>query len=130
MKISSTIIASLIALILCFASYSANGQEPKKSPQEMASEQADRLQQDLKLADHQLFYVDSILQYNFVALTKEMEDMQKAGLQSRDSYVTVQKKWGMKTEEAFEKFLDKEQFLKYLKISGRWKDYKKRMGIK
>ena len=68
----------------------------------MASEQADRLQRDLKLADHQLFYIDSILQYNFQALTNEIEEMKKAGLQSRDTYFNAQKKWGQKTEEAFE----------------------------
>ena len=119
MKSKITLFLSLSTLILFFANYSALGQEPQKTPQEMASEQADRLQRDLKLADHQLFYIDSILQYNF-----------QAGLHSRDTYCNTQKKWGQKTEEAFEKILDKEQFIRYLKISGRWKDYKKRNGIK
>lgn len=44
--------------------------------------------------------------------------------------MNVQKKWGMKTEEAFEKILDNNQFVKYLKLSGRYRDYKKRKGIK
>ncbi|WRQ32394.1 hypothetical protein U5907_07350 [Bacteroidales bacterium MB20-C3-3] len=130
MKSKITLFLSLSTLILFFANYSALGQEPQKTPLEMASEQADRLQRDLKLADHQLFYIDSILQYNFQALTNEIEEMKKAGLQSRDTYFNAQKKWGQKTEEAFEKILDKEQFIRYLKISGRWKDYKKRNGIK
>lgn len=96
----------------------------------MATEQADRLQKDLGLADHQVFFVDSVLQFNFAGLTKEIEEMQKAGIQSRDSYMNAQKKWGLKTEEAFEKILDNDQFLKYLKLSGRYRDYKKRKGIK
>ncbi|MDX9781628.1 MAG: hypothetical protein RBT35_01460 [Bacteroidales bacterium] len=96
----------------------------------MATEQADRLQKDLGLADHQVFFVDSVLQFNFAGLTKEIEEMQKAGIQSRDSYMNAQKKWGLKTEEAFEKILDSDQFLRYLKLSGRYRDYKKRKGIK
>lgn len=120
----------LITLTLCFANIETYGQEPEKSPEQMASEQADRLQRDLKLADHQLFFVDSVLQYNFVGMRREMEEMRKAGLQTRESYVASQKRWGQKTEEAFEKILDNDQFIKYLKISGRYRDYKKRKGIK
>ena len=56
--------------------------------------------------------------------------MRKAGLQTRESYVASQKRWGQKTEEAFEKILDSDQFIRYLKISGRYRDYKKRKGIK
>ena len=130
MKSIQSLSASLTALILCFTSITVFGQEPEKTPEQLASEQADRLQKDLDLADHQVFYIDSVLQYNFTGLTKEMEDMRKAGMQSRDSYMNVQKKWGMKTEEAFEKILDNNQFLKYLKLSGRYRDYKKRKGIK
>lgn len=130
MKSIQSLSASLTALILCFTSFIVFGQEPEKTPEQLASEQADRLQKDLDLADHQVFYIDSVLQYNFTGLTKEMEDMRKAGMQSRDSYMNVQKKWGMKTEEAFEKILDNNQFVKYLKLSGRYRDYKKRKGIK
>ena len=130
MKSIQTITLSLIALILCFTNVKSYGQEPEKTPEEIAAEQADRLQKDLGLADHQLFFVDSVLQYNFAALTNEMEEMRKAGIQSRDSFMSAQKRWGLKTEEAFEKILDNDQFMKYLKISGRYRDYKKRKGIK
>ncbi len=130
MKSIQTISLLLITLALSFTSKVSYGQEPQKSPEQMATEQADRLQKDLGLADHQVFFVDSVLQFNFAGLTKEIEEMQKAGIQSRDSYMNAQKKWGLKTEEAFEKILDNEQFLKYLKLSGRYRDYKKRKGIK
>lgn len=107
-----------------------NQDQPQKSPAEMASEQADRLQKDLNLKDHQLFFVDSILQYNFVGLSNEIDQMRAAGMQTMESYRAVQTKWAMKTEEAFEKILDNEQFIRYLKVSGRYRDYKKRKGIK
>ncbi len=130
MKSIQTISLLLITLALSFTPKVFYGQEPEKSPEQMATEQADRLQKDLGLADHQVFFVDSVLQFNFAGLTKEIEEMQKAGIQSRDSYMNAQKKWGLKTEEAFEKILDNDQFLKYLKLSGRYRDYKKRKGIK
>jgi hypothetical protein len=111
-----------------FAQYQE--QQPQKTPTEMASEQADRLQRDLNLKDHQLFFVDSVLQFNFVGLSNEVNQMKAAGMQTMESYRAVQTKWAMKTEEAFEKILDNEQFIRYLKVSGRYRDYKKRKGIK
>ena len=56
--------------------------------------------------------------------------MKKAGIQSPDNYMKVQKMWNEKTEDAFKKVLTEEQFIYYLKLTRRYKDYKKRMGIK
>ncbi|MEA5004892.1 MAG: hypothetical protein VB022_00610 [Rikenellaceae bacterium] len=96
----------------------------------MASIQADDIQKQLKLNDTQVFYIDSILQHNYTAISVEFEKMKKAGIQSSENYMTVQKIWNQKTEDAFKKVLTEEQFINYLKITRRYKDYKKRMGIK
>ncbi|MDD2280199.1 MAG: hypothetical protein PHT23_01010, partial [Bacteroidales bacterium] len=100
-------------------------QQPQKTPIEVASEQAERLQKELNLKDYQLFLVDSVLQRNFTDLMNEIESMKVAGIQTRESYKSVQDKWTAKTDLAFEKIFDKEQFIKFLKMSGKYKAYKK-----
>jgi hypothetical protein len=104
-------------------------QQETKTPEETAVEQALKLQRDLKLSDYQLFYVDSILQTNFVGQYQEFEKMKASGLQSQKSYEDVFNKWKTKTEDAFEKILDKTQFEKFLKLSGvSAKDRKQRLA--
>lgn len=70
---------------------------------------------ELNLKDYQLFLVDSVLQRNFTDLMKEVESMRVAGIQTRESYKSVQEKWTKKTDNALEK-IDKEQFIKYLEM--------------
>ena len=120
-------IAILVALTTSLRAQTQQ-QEPK-TPEEMAIEQALKLQRDLKLSDYQLFYVDSILQTNFVGQQQEFEKMKASGLQSQKSYEDVFNKWKTKTEDAFEKILDKTQFEKFLKLSGvSAKDRKQRLA--
>jgi len=120
-------IAILVALTTSLRAQTQQ-QEPK-TPEEMAIEQALKLQRDLKLSDYQLFYVDSILQTNFVGQQQEFERMRASGLQSQKSYEDVFNKWKTKTEDAFEKILDKTQFEKFLKLSGvSAKDRKQRLA--
>ena len=109
--------------------YAQNPQQTPKTPEEVAVEQALKLQTDLKLSDYQLFYVDSILQTNFVGQQQEFEKMRASGMQGQKSYEDVYNKWKAKTEDAFEKILNKEQFEKFLKLSGvPAKERKKRLA--
>ena len=105
-------------LALTTSLYAQTQKQEPKTPEEAAVEQALKLQQSLKLSDYQLFYVDSILQANFVGQYQEFEKMKTSGLQSQKSYEDVYNKWKSKTEDAFEKILDKAQFEKFLKLSG------------
>jgi hypothetical protein len=111
--------ASLVIALLfsCFANAQNQPQE-KKNPIEIAAEQADKLQLDLKLNRRQHFLADSVLQKNIAGVMEEFERMQKGGMQNPESYREVQMKWFKKTEDAFEKFMTPEQFERYLKISG------------
>jgi hypothetical protein len=127
MKASKLLILTINVLFFSPFIYGQNQeQQPQKTPIEIASEQAERLQKELNLKDYQLFLVDSVLQKNFTDLTKEIESMRVAGIQTRESYKSVQDKWASKTDEAFEKIFDKEQFIKYLKMGGKYKAYKKK----
>ena len=109
---------TIFASLLCTFAMAQNQPQEKKNPIEIAAEQADRLQIDLKLDHRQLFLTDSVLQKNIAGVMNEFEAMQKAGMQNSESYRDVQLKWVRKTEDAFEKFMSKEQFERYLKISG------------
>lgn len=130
MKVAYHIVNCLLFLLLSSNLIAQQQEQPQKSPAEMASIQADDMQKQFKLNDTQVFYIDSILQHNYTAISVEFEKMKKAGIQSPESYMNVQKTWNQKTEDAFKKVLTEEQFINYLKITRRYKDYKKRMGIK
>ncbi len=119
----------IFSLFLAASAYSQNPQQEKKSPEQIAAEQADRLQRDLKLNDYQVFLADSVLQKNIAGVTAEFEKMQKAGMQNSDNYREVQLKWRRMTEDAFQKFMTPAQFEKYLKLSGvSSKERKKRLA--
>jgi len=122
------ILFAAILIVLTTSMYAQNPQQEQKTPEEVAAEQALKLQRDLKLSEYQLFYVDSILQTNFVGQSQEFEKMKASGLQSQKSYQDVYDKWKAKTEDALEKVLDKTQFEKFLKLSGvSAKERKKRL---
>ncbi len=106
------------ALFVIFTATAQTNQQPQKSPVEIAAEQANRLQIDLKLNDYQTFLADSVLQSNIDGVTKEFERMKAGGMQNPDSYRDVQEKWRKKTEDAFGKFMTLEQFDRYLRITG------------
>ena len=126
MKASKLLILTINVLFFSPFIYGQNQeQQPQKTPIEVASEQAEKLQKELNLKDYQLFLVDSVLQRNFTDLMKEVESMRVAGIQTRESYKSVEEKWTAKTDNAFEKIFDKEQFIKYLKMGGKYKAYKK-----
>ena len=71
MKYALTCIIAIAAFFCCSNAY-AQQQEEQKSPEEMAIIEADKLEKELLLTGTQLFYVDSILRHNFVALGDDM----------------------------------------------------------
>jgi len=80
MKASKLLILTVTILFFSPLIYGQNQEQPPpKSPVELASEQADKLQRDLNLKDYQLFLVDSVLQRNFTDLTAKVEEMRVAG---------------------------------------------------
>ena len=114
-------LASLMMSVQMFAQQ----QQEQKSPEEMAITEANRLENLLKLDGAQLFYVDSILRHNYMALSDDMQALQSRGSQDINSYTTTKDKWIQKTIDAFKGVLDEQQYIMYLKYLGRGKDYKK-----
>lgn len=116
-----------LVLLGVLVSTSVFAQEPpkEKTPQEYAALETERLEKELKLNSHQVFYVDSILQYNFTGVMEEFERMKKSGMQDGRSYETVRDKWTDKSLAAFKLIFTEQQYIQYLKLIGKGKEYKK-----
>lgn len=114
-----------IAAILCCNQLSAQQQPEAKSPEEMAIDEANKLEKELLLNGTQIFYVDSILRNNFVGLSDDMAALRARGSQDVNSYTTIREKWINKTMEAFKGILDEQQYIKYLKYLGKGQEYKR-----
>ena len=113
-----------IAALFIFSPLSAQ-EQPQKSPEEMAIEEADKLEKELMLNGAQLFYVDSVLRANFLGLQEDMEILKGRGSEDFDAYKNTQEKWIQKTIASFKGILDEQQYIKYLRYLGRGKEYKK-----
>ncbi len=104
-------------------------QEPpeEKTPQEYAAIETDRLIEELELNSAQAFYVDSTLQFNYIGVKEEFDNMQKSGMQVSESYKIVREKWNDKTMATFKKIFTEQQYIRYLKVIGdaEGKKYKK-----
>ncbi|MBO5763912.1 MAG: hypothetical protein J6R14_01520 [Bacteroidales bacterium] len=98
---------------------------PKMDPIEMASEFTEKLITELELNSTQAFYVDSVLQVNYTGLIDEFEEMKSRGSQDGNSYKAVSDKWEEKNVAAFRLIMDEQQVIKYLRLMGKGKEYKK-----
>ena len=114
-----------IAALLCFNTAFAQQQQEEKSPEEMAIEEALRLERELKLSSTQAFYVDFILRHNFELMKADIDNLRERGSQDVKSYQTVSDKWITKIADALKPVLQEQQYIRYLKLIGRGKEYKK-----
>lgn len=124
--ISNKMIRNIIftlTLILATAVYSplvlAQNQEDEKTPEELALEEADRLEELLKLEPHQTFYIDSILQHDMRALHDEMQILQQSGTKEYTVFKQVRDKWLSKIDSAYMKVLTEDQWMEYRKSTGK-----------
>ena len=108
------IILSAAALILSLASYA---QEPQEEPDfyELAEKETERLQRTVKLEDWQVFYVDSILVHDYMAMNDDLQRLQANKVSNSSIYQSIQDKWMDQIDSAFRKFFSDEQWAAYLK---------------
>ena len=120
------IIAALF-MILQVAPAFAQQQNPdeEKSPEELAIEMAESLEKDLNLDATQMFLVDSIFRHNYVAMVDDINNMRKMGVQDPRNYKAVSDQWTDKNLAALKKVLTEQQYIRYLKMIGKGKEYKK-----
>ena len=108
------IILSAAALLFSLASYA---QEPQNEPDfyELAEKETERLQRTVKLEDWQIFYVDSILVHDYMAMNDDLQRLQANKVSNSSIYQSIQDKWMEKIDNAFRKFFTDEQWAAYLK---------------
>ena len=100
-------------------------QQKERTPEEIASQEAERLETLLGLEGWQVFYVDSILQNNYSHMQAELYGLRDSKVENVDLYVSVRDKWNQLTYDAFSKVFNEEQWNRYLK-SGAGKEMKLR----
>ncbi len=106
----------LFAATLLLSAPAALAQEPQQpNIDEIIAKQLDNLTRTFKLDEVQVFYVDSILQYNFRALNDEFEETRKGGASNAETFQSISDKWMDATDQAFERVFTEEQWKKYLK---------------
>lgn len=124
MKISLVLLA-LFASVSAFAQQPTSPEEQERKLYDAIQEQVDRYAENLGLDDWQIFYVDSILTHNVMAIQEEFSSMQKAKVANPELYYDIQDKWNEETYNSLQKILNEEQWVKYLK-QGAARDKKAR----
>ena len=107
------IILSTAALLLSIASYAQQQEEPDFY--ELAEKETERLQRTMKLEDWQLFYVDSVLVHDYMAMNDDLQRLQANKVSNSSIYQGIQDKWMEQIDHAFRKFFTDEQWEAYLK---------------
>ena len=108
-----------IAAILAFCPVGLTQEEPKEpDAYELAEKETESLQRLLKLDDGQAFYVDSILQSNYIGLMESMKKLQKSRVSNSDIYMNERDAWMQKTYDAYKLVFTDEQWAAYLKSGG------------
>jgi len=105
----------------CFAQQ--QGQKPssedrEKKLQEYIDKEVEKLTMLLGLEYWQEFYADSTLNHNLRAIDEEVSSLAAAKVSNPDLYQSIQDKWNEKTYLCFQKFLNDEQWKKYLKTGA------------
>ncbi len=121
-KMIRKIIFHLFALavpMLFVPSLYAQNQEEEKTPEEMAMDEADRLEEMLELEPHQTFYIDSILQHDMRAMHDEMQMLQLAGTREYTAFKQVRDKWLLQIDSAYRKVLTNYQWMVYQRSLGK-----------
>ena len=100
-------------------------EEQAKQLEEFILNEIDRYETTLNLEDWQVFYTDSVLHHDYLALQDELKGLRDSKVSNIDLYTQVQDKWAEQMYQAFRKFLDDDQWAKYLK-QGAERDRKAR----
>ena len=88
------------SLLLLVAAPGALAQQKERTPEEIASQEAERLETLLGLEGWQVFYVDSILQNNYSHMQAELYGLRDSKVENVDLYVSVRDKWNQLTYDA------------------------------
>ena len=120
-RLLSVVIALSLSVLAAKAQNTApqTPEQQEKQMLEFVDKEVQRLSTMLELEYWQEFYVDSTLTHDLKAMSAELENMQKAKVENRDLYVTVQDKWMQQIDNSYKRFFTPEQWAKYWKSGGK-----------
>ncbi len=104
-------------LVFCSMSIVSTFAQEKGKPDvaELASKEAERLENLLHLEDWQAFYVDSTLVHDYQAMESEIRELSESKVSNTSLYQSVQDKWADHIEVTYRKIFTDEQWAAYLK---------------
>ncbi|MBO4536628.1 MAG: hypothetical protein J5702_05420 [Bacteroidales bacterium] len=106
----------IAAALFSAAAPRALAQEPQEpNLDEIINKQIENLTRMFDLDDIQVFFLDSILQFNYNSLQEEVKQTRKTGASNTETYQIISDKWMARTDEALEKLFTAEQWAKYQK---------------
>lgn len=110
----------LCAMLVASALHAqSRNQEEEKTPEEMALEEADRLERLLKLEPHQTFFIDSTLQHDMQAMYYEASLLEMSGTQEYTAYKQVRDRWMARIDSSYRKIMTEYQWLIYRRDAGK-----------
>jgi hypothetical protein len=122
----------IIALLACSGLILSAQEQESTSPedeakklQEYIDEQISKLETSLKLEYWQVYYVDSILNNDYKAMTGELKSLQLSKVANSEIYAQTSDKWAEQIYNSLHKVFNEEQWKKYLK-SGAAREKKAR----
>lgn len=110
---------SILSAALLFTAAPCIGAQNPQEPDmdQVINTQLETLTRTFKLDEVQVFFVDSVLQHNFPAMSQEFEETRKTGASNQETYQIISDKWMAATDDAFQRIFTKEQWAKYMKSS-------------
>lgn len=100
-------------------------EEQRKQTFEYIEKETDRLTTLLDLEYWQVFYVDSTLTSDIFGMQEELKGLSDQKISNSSMYYTVQDKWMQRIYDSYHRFLNEDQWAKYLK-SGAAREQKAR----
>jgi hypothetical protein len=122
----------IIALLACSGlmlsaqeQESTSPEDEEKKLQEYIDEQISKLESSLDLEYWQVYYVDSILNNDYKAMSMELKSLQQSKVSNSEIYSQTSDKWAEQIYTSLQKVFNEEQWKKYLK-SGAAREKKAR----
>lgn len=115
--------ATLVLFFMPLCAF-AQVQDPLEDPEqakkiyENIETTVDKYTESLKLDDAQVFRVDSILTHDYIAMIKELTELNKARVSNPDIFLAVQDKWQEQMYNSYRRIFSDEQWNKWLKMGG------------
>lgn len=116
MKTNISLAGVLASAFLAFASFGLSAQTPEPPDMnQIAEDEADRLQRLLELEDWQVFYVDSTLKANYAQLQAEYDKLQKSKVGNIVLYQEAHDRCSDRIDAAYKSYFTEKQWALYLK---------------